>query len=76
MYPKVFKRLLAHPDWLHTDSFNNGTHELMPIWASVHVKDPNEARPIPEPASIADFAMIAIGIGVRSRRKRKGCFRE
>lgn len=67
-YPAVFRDLLAHPDWLHTSSFNNGVSPVI-IGASVHVEDPNELRPVPEPSTLLAFGLALAGVGWRAARR-------
>ena len=71
LYPDLFQRLIAHPNWLHTSSFDNGSGERVLIGASVHVEDPNEVRPIPEPSSVIAFGIALAGISWRVRRGRR-----
>jgi PEP-CTERM motif len=73
LYPADFQDLIVHPDWLHLTSFGGWFSwgiEPLGITFSVHPEDPNEVRVVPEPSSVAVFAMAMIGLGCRLRRKR------
>ena len=71
-YPDVFQRLIAHPDWLHTTSFYSGDGvDNLPVYASVHVEDPLETRPVPEPSSVAIFGLVLAGIARRAWAKSR-----
>ncbi|APW60771.1 PEP-CTERM sorting domain-containing protein [Paludisphaera borealis] len=69
LYPELFQRLIAHPDWLHTTSFLSDHLPTMAIGLSVHPEDPGAIRPVPEPSSLLFVAMAAAGLGWRARRR-------
>lgn len=69
LYPELFQKLLAHPDWIHTTSFRSDNMSMMNIGLSVHAEDPGAIRPVPEPSSIAFVAMTLAGLGWRARRR-------
>lgn len=71
LYPDVFQRLIAHPDWLHTTSFR-GPLPDMEIGLSVHAEDLGVIRPVPEPSTALIAASAFAGLAWRSRRRSTG----
>ncbi len=70
-YPEMFRRLLAHPDWMHTTSFR-GDRPIMELAVWVHPENPDAMRPVPEP-STALVALAAIaGLAWKARRRTTG----
>lgn len=69
LYPELFQRLLANPDWLHTTSFRNSSEPDLPLAISVHPQDPDAPRPVPEPAWTAAVLMGAAAWAARRRRR-------
>jgi PEP-CTERM motif len=70
MYPELFKKLIEHPDWLHTTSFRSSL-PTMEIALSVHQEDPGAMHPVPEPSSFVIVALACAGVGWRVRRTRR-----
>lgn len=69
LYPELFQRLLANPDWLHTSSFRVADWSDMPLAISVHPRDPDGPRPVPEPAWAVAALMGAALLAARRRRR-------
>jgi hypothetical protein len=69
LYPELFQKLIAHPDWLHTTSFRSDNLPTMAVALSVHPEDPGAIRPVPEPSSLVIVAMACAGLGWRTRRR-------
>ena len=71
LYPEVFQRLLAHPDWMHTTSFR-GDQPSFNIAFSVHPEDPGAIRPVPEPSAVVIVAAAFAGLAWKARRRSLG----
>lgn len=71
LYPEIFQRLLAHPDWMHTTSFRGNLTEF-DIAFSVHPEDPGATRPVPEPSAILIVAAAFAGTAWKARRRLSG----
>jgi hypothetical protein len=68
LYPELFQRLIAHPEWMHTMSFR-GDRPSMELGLSVHPEDPGVIRPVPEPSSALVVAAAFAGLAWRLRRR-------
>jgi len=68
LYPDLFQKLIAHPDWMHTTSFR-GDRPIMELGLSVHLEDPNAIRPVPEPSTALIVAAAFAGLACQARRR-------
>ena len=71
LYPEMFQRLLANPDWMHTTSFR-GDLPAFELGFSVHPEDPGAIRPVPEPSTVAIVAAAFAGLAWKARRRVVG----
>jgi hypothetical protein len=69
LYPPLFQRLLAHPDWIRTISFGS-TSPTMDIALTAQPKGPGDAVVVPEPSTLATFAAAFLGLGWLSRHRQ------
>jgi hypothetical protein len=69
LYPPIFQRMIAHPDWIRTISFGSKS-PTMDIALSVQPKSPGDAVVVPEPSTLVAFATALVGMGWRTRRQR------
>jgi hypothetical protein len=68
LYPPIFQRLIAHPDWIRTISFGSNS-PTMDIALSAQPKTPGDAVVVPEPSTLATFAVAFLGMGWINRRR-------
>ena len=68
LYPDVFQRLLAHPEWMHTTSFR-GDRSSFDLSMSVHLDDPGAILPVPEPSTALVVVAAFAGMAWKARRR-------
>ncbi|WZO96514.1 PEP-CTERM sorting domain-containing protein [Isosphaeraceae bacterium EP7] len=69
LYPPIFQRMIAHPDWIRTISFGSN-NPTMDIALAAQPKTPGDAVVVPEPSTLATFSAALIGMGWHTRRRR------
>lgn len=75
LYPTFFQEMLAHPEWLRTNSFSTSEPtDTTTLAFSVQLRpfDPNDPELIPEPSTALVFATGLLGAaGWNWRRRRR-----
>jgi hypothetical protein len=61
-YPTIFRTMLEHPDWIHSMSYET-TAPVINLTMSV--------SPVPEPSSLAVFAVALGGLGWQAHRRKR-----
>ncbi|AMV36311.1 PEP-CTERM sorting domain-containing protein [Planctomyces sp. SH-PL62] len=68
LYPEVFQRLIAHPDWMHTTSYQ-GYLTDMEVTFAVNPFDPDAPRTVPEPSTALLAVAAFAGLAWKARRR-------